>query len=184
MKNFKPIALSLVLVAVLSACGTTTTQSSAGSPTTASSTSSVPANNTTTGTNQTQPGTTNNGMYTRTVLDGTYRGGYIDPSQIEVSFVIKDGKFTEIKYRALGYKGESYLDSENPAHKGIAGQFQALADHLIGKDVSALDDLYTPEKIAKDTDAFSAATVRSSKLISAINDGLNRGRYGLPEATK
>ncbi len=113
--------------------------------------------------------------------DGTYRGGYIDPTQVEIEIVLKDGKFETIKFRALGYKGQSYLKTEDKTMMGIAEQYQALADHLIGKDVSALYDLYFPANIAKDTDAFTAATLRSSKMISAINDALNRGLYALPK---
>ena len=113
--------------------------------------------------------------------DGTYRGGYIDPRQIEVEFVLKEGKFASFKFRALGYKDQSYLKSEDKAMQGIAEQFQALADYLIGKDLTALHDLYFPGNIAKDTDAFTAATMRSAKMISAINDALNRGLYALPK---
>ncbi len=113
--------------------------------------------------------------------DGTYRGGYIDPAQIEVQFELKDNQFVSIKYRALGYRGVDYLKSEDAAVVGVTTQYQELADYLIGKDVSALKDLYYPENIAKDTDTFSAATIRSSKLISSINDGLNRGLYALPK---
>ncbi len=113
--------------------------------------------------------------------DGTYRGGYIDPAQVEVNFVLKDNKFAEFKFRALGYKGEDYLKTEDANLSGITAQYQALADYLVGKDVEALKDLYTPENIAEDTDVFSAATLRSSKMISAINDALNRGLYALAE---
>ncbi len=113
--------------------------------------------------------------------DGTYRGGYIDPTQIEVQFTLKDNQFTEIRYRALGYRGTDYLKSEDEAIKGVTGQYNEIAEYLIGKDVSALKDLYFPENITKDTDTFTAATLRANKLISAINDGLNRGLYNLPK---
>mgnify|MGYP000888032667 FL=1 len=112
--------------------------------------------------------------------DGTYRGGYINPVQTEVQFKLKDGLFTEIRYRALGYRGVDYLKSEDAAVLGITQQYQDLADYLIGKDVSALMELYHPANITKDTDTFTAATLRSSKLVSSINDGLNRGLYALP----
>lgn len=113
--------------------------------------------------------------------DGTYRGAYIDPSQVEVSFAMSDGKFSEFKFRSLGYKGESYLESENKTHQEVAGQYQQLAEYLMGKGPEALRDLYVPENIAQDADAVSSATLRSGKLISAINDGFNRGLYKLPE---
>lgn len=113
--------------------------------------------------------------------DGTYRGGYIDPAQIEVQFDLKDNQFTAVRYRALGYRGVDYLKSEDAAVLGITKQYQEIAEYLIGKDVSALMDLYYPENITKDTDTFTAATLRSSKLVSSINDGLNRGLYALPK---
>ena len=113
--------------------------------------------------------------------DGTYRGAYIDPTNIEVEFTLKDNQFTEINFRALGYRGVDYLKSEEAAVMGIAKQFEEIAAYLVGKDVSALKDLYYPENIAKDTDTFTAATMRSGKLISSINDGLNRGLYSLPK---
>lgn len=113
--------------------------------------------------------------------DGTYRGGYIDPKQIEVQFTLEDNKFTEIRYRALGYRDVNYLKSEDKTILGVTQQYQDLADYLIGKEVSALQDLYYPANITKDTDTFTAATLRSSKLISSINDGLNRGLYALPK---
>ena len=114
-------------------------------------------------------------------MDGTYRGAYFNPEDVEVEFVMKDGKFESIKYRQLGYKGESYLKSEDPVMKGVTEQYQALADHLVGKEPSALMDLYKPENIAKDTDTFTAATMRAGKMITAVQDGLNRGPYALPK---
>lgn len=112
--------------------------------------------------------------------DGTYRGGYIDPAQVEVQFKLEAGKFTEVRFRALGYRGDDYLKTEDPKLLEIAKQYQDLADYLVGKEVSALQDLYHPAEITKDADTFTAATLRSSKLISLINDGLNRGLYALP----
>lgn len=113
--------------------------------------------------------------------DGTYRGGYIDPTQIEVQFTLKDNQFTEVRFRALSYRDVNYLKSEEALVKAIAQQYTDLADYLIGKDVSTLKDLYFPENITKDMDTATAATLRSSKLISSINDGLNRGPYSLPK---
>ena len=41
-----------------------------------------------------------------------------------------------------------------------------------------LTDLYRTERIvATEVDGYTAATIRSSKIISAIRDGLNRGVY-------
>ena len=127
------------------------------------------------------PATTTPEQPKLTYENGVYRGGYIDPTKIEIEFSLTDGRFDTVKFRALGYKGESYLNSDDPAKQAIAGQYQQLADHLIGKDTTAIRDLYTPEKIAAYVDAISSATVRSSKMISVSNDGISRGVYALPK---
>lgn len=119
----------------------------------------------------------------KSYTDGTYRGAFTDPSQIEVEFTIKDNMFEEIKYRSLGYKGEDYLKTENEVFMGITKQYQDLTQHLIGKEISAIKDLYQPEMVTKDTDAVTAATLRGSKLISALHDGLERGVYKLSETS-
>lgn len=115
--------------------------------------------------------------------DGTYRGGYLDSTQVQVEFVLKDNKFESVKLRSLGYKGTDYLKSEDAAMQAIAGQYGECVDYLVGKDISAVLDLYTPGNIASDVDTFTSATLRSNKLISAIFDGLNRGVYKLAETS-
>lgn len=116
--------------------------------------------------------------------DGTYRGAYLDSTQVQVEFTLKGNQFESIKLRALGYKGSDYLKSEDPAMQGIAKQFTECAEYLVGKDVSAVMDLYTPGNVASDVDGFTAATLRSSKMISAIFDALNRGVYKLADTTE
>lgn len=119
-----------------------------------------------------------------TYQDGTYRGAYLDSDQVQVEFTLKDNTFESFKLRTLGYKGIDYLKSEDAAVQGIAKQFTECTDHLVGKDVSAVMELYTPANVASDVDGFTAATLRSSKLISAIFDGLNRGVYKLADSTE
>ena len=63
--------------------------------------------------------------------------------------------------------------------RGIAGQFQALIDYLVGKEIASVNDLYRPGEIVPDVDGFSGATIRSPKVISAIWDGLGRHAYRL-----
>lgn len=112
--------------------------------------------------------------------DGIYRGSYMEggAEEVAVEFTIKDGLFTDIVYRALSYKGEDYLSGDaSPAVKAVSGQFEALLSHLVGKPVSSVNDLYRPGEIAADADAFSGATIRSPKVISAIWDALNRHAY-------
>ena len=61
--------------------------------------------------------------------------------------------------------------------KKIAMQFQQLIDYLVGRELSAVNDLYLPGNIAEDTDVSSAATLRAPKIISAIWEGLNKNAY-------
>lgn len=112
--------------------------------------------------------------------DGVYTGVYSDDDgeQVVISFSISDNVFTDIRYQKLAYKGVDYLDeSAGPSGIKIAGQFQALIDYLVGKPVSAVNDLYLPGEIALDTDVSSAATLRAPKVISAIWEGLNKNAY-------
>jgi len=114
--------------------------------------------------------------------DGIYRGSYMEGGGEEVvlEFAIKGDTFLEIEYRTLQYKGEDYLapDASVPV-KQVAGQFQALLDYLVGKPISAVNDLYRPGGIAPDADVFSGATIRAPKVISAIWDALGRHAYRL-----
>ena len=117
-----------------------------------------------------------------TYADGMYRGSYMEDGGEEVvlEFAIKGGIFLEAQYRALHYKGEDYLADDASEHeRGIASQFQALLDYLIGKPIASVNDLYRPGEIAPDVDVFSGATVRAPKVISAIWDGLGRHAYRL-----
>ena len=115
--------------------------------------------------------------------DGTYRGAYVDSgdNQVSVQFTLENNIITDITYRSLTYKGVNYLAEDADENtKKITGQYQQLIDYLSGKNVTdGFDELYTPEKVATDADAFTAATVRSGKVISALNDALNRGPYSL-----
>ena len=114
--------------------------------------------------------------------DGTYRGAYMEDGgeQVALEFTIRDNRFTEIAYRTLQYRGEDYLaqDAGEPV-RSIAGQFQALIDYLVGKDIAGVNDLYRPGEIVPDVDGFSGATIRAPKVISAIWDGLGRHAYRL-----
>lgn len=114
--------------------------------------------------------------------DGVYRGSYMEGGGEEVvlEFAIKGGVFQEIAYRTLHYKGEDYLSQDASKYaRDIATQFQALVDYLVGKPISAVNDLYRPGEIAPDVDVFSGATVRAPKVISAIWDALGRHAYKL-----
>lgn len=105
--------------------------------------------------------------------DGTYRGFYGD--QVEVEFKLENNVVTQAKYRDLSYKGVDYRKDEGNAVVRLRKEYEALLTHLEGRDISkSLDDLYTPGEIE-----MAGATVRSNKVRSAIQDGLNRGAYNL-----
>lgn len=131
----------------------------------------------------------------KTYTDGTYRGGYIDGS-VEVELSLKDNIVESIKYRKLNYKETNFLAEDATAMtEALKTQYTALIDYLVGKNISEIDALYYPGDIAQDIDGLASAsakegevidvvtgaTVRSGKIISAINDALNRGAYKLAE---
>ena len=119
--------------------------------------------------------------------DGIYRGFYYDGGieQIAIQFEIRNGLFDSIVYRGVKYKdGDYMIEDASDAQKATLRQYQQLADYLIGKGVEAIDDLYSPYDIVDDVDAVTTATMQSSKLISALWDGLNRHPYKLVDTTK
>lgn len=119
--------------------------------------------------------------------DGIYRGFYYDGGieQIAIQFELKDGLFDSLVFRGIKYKDGDYLSEDaSDAQKAILKQYRQMADHLIGKGISAIDDLYTPYAFVEDADAVTTATIQSSKLISALWDGLNRRPYKLVNTTK
>lgn len=112
--------------------------------------------------------------------DGEYTGTYRDDEgeQVVLNFSVKSGCIEDIRYLKLFYKGVDYLDANAPdAVKKTAKQFEQLIDYLVGKEISAVNELYLPGNIAEDTDVSSAATLRAPKVISAIWDGLNKNAF-------
>lgn len=119
--------------------------------------------------------------------DGIYRGFYYDGGieQIAIQFELKDGLFRSIVYRGVKYKDGDYMSEDaSDAQKATLRQYRELAGHLIGKGVDAIGDLYAPYDIVEDVDAVTTATIQSSKLISALWDGLNRRPFKLVDTTK
>ena len=119
--------------------------------------------------------------------DGIYRGFYYDGGieQIAIQFELRGGVFDSIVYRGVKYKdGDYMIDDASDAQKATLRQYQQLADYLIGKGVEAIDDLYAPYNVVDDLDAVTSATIQSSKLISALWDGINRHPYKLVDTTK
>jgi len=123
----------------------------------------------------------------QTYPDGIYRGFYYDGGieQIAIQFEIREGVFDSIVYRGVKYKDGNYMiEDASDAQKATLRQYEQLADYLIGKDINAIDDLYSPYDIVENLDAVTTATMQSSKLISALWDGLNRRPYKLVDTTK
>lgn len=126
-------------------------------------------------------------VQTKTYEDGTYRGIFLDTNelQVNVDFQLKDNKVTSIKYRWLAYKGKDYKnEKEDPKLMELTKQYTTLITHLVEKDIrTAVKELYKPGDIVKDStvDGMTGATLKSGKVISAINDALNRGVYSYPK---
>lgn len=119
--------------------------------------------------------------------DGIYRGFYYDGGieQIAIQFEIHEGVFESLVYRSVKYKdGDYMIEDASDAQKATLAQYEQMAQYLIGKGVEAIDDLYQPYDIVEDVDAVTTATVQSSKLISALWDGLNRRPFKLVNTSK
>jgi uncharacterized protein with FMN-binding domain len=112
--------------------------------------------------------------------DGMYRGIYADRDEIQVSvqFDLVDNVFSNLSFRQLYYSDTDYRTmAETDPLYGITKQNLQVLEYLNGKPVEAVYDLYAPGEFVEDVDTFTGATLRANKILSAINDGLNRGMY-------
>ncbi|WP_051617475.1 FMN-binding protein [Desulfonatronovibrio hydrogenovorans] len=114
--------------------------------------------------------------------NGTYRGIFADRGDIQVAIqlTLENNMVTDISFRQLYHSGIDYRTSKRYSTvNGIRDQHQQLINYLLGKDIRiSLADLYHPGSIVTtEIDGFTGATLRSGKIISAINDALNRGVY-------
>ncbi|MBR2514725.1 MAG: cytochrome b5 domain-containing protein [Halomonas sp.] len=116
-------------------------------------------------------------------LDGVYRGVFSDGGemQVNVQFTVREGAIERLSYRYLAYRGEDYrrLESDHAAYP-VWVQHEQIAERLEGKPLTAIFQLYEPERLIDDVDGYSGATLRGNKVLSAIRDGLNRGVYSWP----
>ncbi len=112
--------------------------------------------------------------------DGRYRGIYADRDleQVGIQFEIEDNVFTDVSFRQLAHGGNDYraMEEGEPMY-ALKQLYVEAAEYLVGKPLEAVNDLYSPGDIIDDIDGFSSATIRANKIVSAINDGLNRGLY-------
>ncbi len=117
----------------------------------------------------------------RYLEDGTYRGVFADGPdvQVNVQFTLREGVVTDAEFRHLRRDDDYHLDTETKPYKSVVKQYKEALNHLVGKDISnSLSALYHPEEIVStEVDGYTSATIRSSKIISAVRDGLNRGVY-------
>lgn len=116
------------------------------------------------------------GLAPGTYLDGIYRGHFSDRGEMQVS--LREHRLHDIELRHLAYAGVDYLklSEEHPSYPVLRQYRQGIA-HLEGQPLANLFDLYEPGQVVEDIDAFSGATLRASKVISAVRDALNRGVY-------
>ena len=92
--------------------------------------------------------------------DGIYRGFYYDGGieQIAIQFELRDGAFASIVYRGVKYKdGDYMIEDASDAQKATLAQYKQMTDHLIGKGIEAIDELYSPYDFVEDVDAVTTA---------------------------
>ncbi len=121
------------------------------------------------------------GDHARAYENGTYRGVFIDGDsiQINVELRIEEDIVKAAAFRHLRRDENYHLDTKEEPYISVVQQYQEALDHLVGKNINAnLSDLYNPENIVSThVDGYTAATLRSNKIISAVRDALNRGVY-------
>ena len=112
--------------------------------------------------------------------DGTYRGVYISgqETQVEVQFNLKNDVITDAKYRTLFYKGHDWLKEDDFIAKNDG--YMKLLERITNKKIQdVMPTMYNSEEIEK-----GGATVRESKVRSALQYGLNVGPLKLAKKTK
>ena len=112
--------------------------------------------------------------------DGMYRGVYVSgqETQVEVQYELKNDVITSIKYRTLFYKGHDWLKEDEYVAKN--GGYLKLLERITNKKIQdVLPTMYNSEEIEK-----GGATVRESKVRSALQYGLNVGPLKLAKKTK
>ena len=112
--------------------------------------------------------------------DGMYRGVYVSgqETQVEVQYELKDDVITSVKYRTLFYKGHDWLKEDEYVAKN--GGYIKLLERITNKKIQdVLPTMYNSDEIEA-----GGATVRESKVRSALQYGLNVGPLKLAKKTK
>ena len=112
--------------------------------------------------------------------DGMYRGVYVSgqETQVEVQYELKDDVITSVKYRTLFYKGHDWLKEDEYVAKN--GGYLKLLERITNKKIQhVLPTMYNSDAIEA-----GGATVRESKVRSALQYGLNVGPLKLAKKTK
>jgi len=112
--------------------------------------------------------------------DGMYRGVYVSgqETQVEVQYELKDDVITSVKYRTLFYKGHDWLKEDEYVAKN--GGYLKLLERITNKKIQdVLPTMYNSDEIQA-----GGATVRESKVRSALQYGLNVGPLKLAKKTK
>lgn len=127
------------------------------------------------------------------LLDGDYRGSFMDHGVINISLevTLEDEEIVDARMRHQYYDGVDYYDEDvADTFVGIREQYESALQYLVGaQGLSEINERLgylegnpdgTPALEAiepEEIDGFTAATIRSSKVASAVRDAFNRGRY-------
>ena len=135
-----------------------------------------------------QPGNTSWPVWD--MRDGDYRGHFDDREHnVSVQITLVNEEIVDVSLRWAFYDGIDYRAAEDDPFLGIYQQHVESLEYLIGatgKDeiverLSHMEGRPTGPALeaitTQDVDGFTAATIRSAKLASAVRDALNRGRY-------
>lgn len=112
--------------------------------------------------------------------DGMYKGVYISgqETQVEVQYTLKNDVITSIKYKTLHYKGHDWLKEDEYIAKNAG--YMSLLEKITNKKIQdVLPTMYNSDEIQA-----GGATVRESKVRSALQYGLNVGPLKLDKKTK
>ena len=122
--------------------------------------------------------------------DGDYRGHFDDREHnVSVQITLENEEIVGVSLRWSYYDGIDYRAAEEDPFKGIQQQHVEALEYLIGatgrdeivERLGHLEGNPTGPALeaitTQEVDGFTAATIRSSKLASAVRDAFNRGRY-------